>query len=179
MPTPERRAVFLDRDGVLNRSLVVEGKPFAPRRLRDFRLLPGAAAAVRRLKTAGFVVVVVTNQPDIGNGLVEAATVAEMNRRLMARAPVDEVRVCPHTRRDGCACRKPRPGMLVDAAARFAVDLTRSTMVGDRAGDIEAGRAAGCFTIKIERGYAEPPGPQPDMTVRSLAEAVEAILARG
>ena len=185
-----RRCVFLDRDGVLNRAEVRDGKPYAPRALPDFRLLPGAAEAVRRLKAAGFIVVVVTNQPDIGNGLVDEATVAAMHARLKARVPVDDVRVCPHAQNQNCACRKPAPGMLLAAARDLGLDLPGSFMVGDRLGDVAAGAAAGCRTVFIDRGYAEtrrarggtpfntPGAPPPDAVVRTLAAAAAFILAK-
>lgn len=184
------RAVFLDRDGVLNRAEVRDGKPYAPRALQNFRLLPGAAEAVRRLKAVGFVVVVVTNQPDIGNGLVDDATVAAMHARLKARVPVDDVRICPHAQNENCACRKPAPGMLLAAADDLGLNLPASFMVGDRLGDIAAGAAAGCRTVFIDRGYAEtrraraaaPPnvrGPaSPDTVVGSLPAAAAFILAQ-
>ncbi len=173
-----RPAVFLDRDGVLNRSDVRDGKPYAPRRLRDFRLLPGAAAAVGLLRDAGFFVGVVTNQPDIGNGLVDPAEVAAMNDRVRARIPVDDLRMCPHRREDGCACRKPRPGMLLDMARQAGLDLSRSVMVGDRGGDILAGQAAGCYTVLVRRGYREPLNAVADAVAASLPAAVRHILLR-
>jgi D-glycero-D-manno-heptose 1,7-bisphosphate phosphatase len=173
-----RRAVFLDRDGVLVRSEVRAGKPYAPRRLEDFRLLPGAAAAVRSLKMGGFLVIVVTNQPDIGNGLVDPGVVQAMHDRLKARAPVDDIRVCPHRQDEGCGCRKPKPGMLLDAAAQWNIDLAKSYMVGDRDGDIVAGREAGCYTVFIRRNYAERLSAVPDRVVRSLVEAARYILGR-
>ncbi|CAA7612112.1 HAD-IIIA family hydrolase [Magnetospirillum sp. UT-4] len=172
------RAVFLDRDGVLNRSLVIDGKPYAPRRIEDFRLFPGTTAAVARLKAAGLVVIVVTNQPDIGNGLVDAATVAAMNARLRQRVPVDDILVCPHRQTDGCDCRKPKPGMLIEAAARHRIDRSRSFLVGDRASDIVAGQGAGCYTLYVRRGYAEASPQRPDACVRSLGQAVNVILDR-
>jgi len=172
----ERAAVFLDRDGVLNRVEVRCGKPFAPRDLRNFRLLPGAAAAVERLKAAGFLVVVTTNQPDIGNGLVDAAVVEAMHARLRDRVAVDDVRVCPHAQTAGCACRKPRPGLLLEASRDWGIDLVRSFMVGDRAGDVEAGHAAGCRCIFIDRQYCEPIPSLQIATVASLASAVSVIL---
>ena len=173
----DRPAVFLDRDGVLNRSDVVEGKPFAPRQLARFRLLPNTRRSVLHLKQAGFVVIVVTNQPDIGNGLVDPAEVEAMHRKLRQRVPVDDIRMCPHRREDGCHCRKPRPGMLLDAARDFGLDLSRSFMVGDRPGDIVAGSDAGCRTIFIDRGYCERLTSPADAVVGSLAGAVRRILA--
>lgn len=171
-----RPAVFLDRDGVINRSLVVDGKPYAPRRLKDFRLLPRAAVAVRMLKDAGFVVVVVTNQPDIGNGLVDPTVVEAMNARLGQSMPVDEIKVCPHRQNEGCTCRKPRSGMLLEAVTQHGIDLSASYMVGDRNGDILAGQGAGCYTLLVRRAHLEVVTARPDWRVRSLSEAVRVIL---
>ena len=172
-----RRAVFLDRDGVLNRAHVRDGKPYAPRRAEEFRLLPGTPTAVRRLRKAGFLVVVVTNQPDIGNGHVERRVVDEMHEALRRRVAIDAIEVCPHSQDAGCRCRKPRPGMLRSAANRLAIDLRRSFLVGDRAHDILAGRAVGCYTVFVDRGYREPRPPQADGVVRSLPAAVRRIMA--
>jgi D-glycero-D-manno-heptose 1,7-bisphosphate phosphatase len=172
-----RRAVFLDRDGVISRCEVRGGKPYAPRRLEDFRLLPGAAAAVRSLKDAGFLVIVVTNQPDIGNGLVEARVVEAMHEKLRRKLPVDDIRMCPHPRDANCACRKPKPGMLIAAARRWNLDLARSYMIGDRDGDVVAGSQAGCYTLLINRHYSEPQRAVPGRIVRSLAAGVRFILA--
>jgi D-glycero-D-manno-heptose 1,7-bisphosphate phosphatase len=175
-----RRAVFLDRDGVINRALVRDGKPYAPRSLAEFRLLPGARAGIERLRAAGLAVIVVTNQPDIGNGLVSEAAVAAMHERLRRRLPVSDVRVCPHRQSAGCVCRKPQPGMLLAAAHDLDIDLAASFMVGDRHSDVLASRAAGCYTLFIDRGYAETRGLSipADAIVRSLPAAVRHILSR-
>lgn len=173
-----RRAVFLDRDGVLNRSDVVDGKPYAPREVARFDILPDAALSVARLKAAGFLVVVVTNQPDVGNGFVAKEVVEAMNAKLSAEVAIDDIRACFHSQRDGCNCRKPRPGMLLDAKAQHGIDLAHSYMVGDRWGDIACGQGQGCFSVFIERGYSEGPKGQPDAIAVSLAEAVDIILAR-
>jgi len=169
-------AVFLDRDGVLNRSEVRDRKPYAPRRLEDFRLLPNAARSVARLKQAGFRVIVVTNQPDIGNGLVGREVVEAMHERLQARVPVDAVRMCPHSQTAGCDCRKPKPGLLLQAAIEFDIDLPRSFMVGDRASDISAANNAGCKSVFVNRGYAETPPKYADGEVTCLAGAVRFIV---
>ncbi len=171
-----RAAVFLDRDGVLNRAEVREGKPYAPRRLRDFRLLPGTVAAVRGLREAGFLLVVVTNQPDIGNGHVAPRVVEAMHARLRRRLSPDAIEVCSHRQDDGCACRKPRPGLLRAAAERLGIDLARSFLVGDRWHDIVAGRAAGCYTVFVDRGYREPRPVEADAIVRSFPAAARRIL---
>jgi D-glycero-D-manno-heptose 1,7-bisphosphate phosphatase len=174
---PSRRAVFLDRDGVINRSIVREGKPYSPRSVAEFRLLPGTAAAVRRLRKAGFLVIVVTNQPDVGNGFLAPAVLDAIHVKLQERAATDDIMVCPHAQNAGCDCRKPRPGMLLEAARRWNIDLKKSFMVGDRAGDCVAGLAAGCYTIFIDRGYREPRPERPDKCANSLPSAVEHILS--
>jgi D-glycero-D-manno-heptose 1,7-bisphosphate phosphatase len=175
-PSAAARAVFLDRDGVLSRCEVRDGKPYAPRRLADFRLLPRTAHAVGALKQAGFLVIVVTNQPDIGNGLVEAATVESMHRKLARALPVDDIFVCPHGQDAKCTCRKPRPGMLIEAARKWDIDLCRSYLIGDRRGDIVAGEAVGCYTVFIDRGYREPRPERTRSIAKSLPAAVKHIL---
>jgi len=173
-----RRAVFLDRDGVLNRSAVRNGKPFAPRRFEEFRLLPGVRSAVGSLKSRGLLIIVVTNQPDIGNGLVDVRDVEAMHARLRQRIDPDEIIVCPHRQADGCECRKPKPGMLLAAASRWGIDLARSFMIGDRSGDIVAGQRAGCYTIFIQRGYHEPLCSKPHAILLSLPQAARHVLTK-
>jgi len=173
-----RAAVFLDRDGVLVRSEVRGGKPYAVRRLEDFRLLPGASDAVHALHDRGFLIVVVTNQPDIGNGLVAADTVAGMHDILRKKLPIDSIELCPHRRADGCGCRKPKAGMLTAAAARFSIDFSASFMVGDRCSDIVAGHSVGCYTLFVDRGYDRCTDVKPDAVVRSLRQAAQHILSR-
>lgn len=172
-----QRAVFIDRDGVLNRTHVRDGKPYAPTRLEDFVLIPGVEAAVDRLKDAGFVLVVVTNQPDVGNGLVPQSVVEDMNAHLMANLRIDALKVCFHKQSEGCACRKPKPGMLMEAAHELDISMADSFMVGDRNGDILAGKAAGCRTIFIDNDYTSSEKPDnPDWAVRSFSQAAERIL---
>lgn len=173
------RAVFLDRDGVLNRALVRDGRPYPPRELDELEILPGAAQACARLRTAGFDLVVVTNQPDIARGTLAAATVERLNEHLRQVVAVDEIVVCPHDDSDDCPCRKPRPGMLLEAAERRRLDLARSYMVGDRWRDVEAGRRAGCRTVLIDYGYHERAPEASDAVVAGLPEAAEWILDEG
>ena len=171
-----RAAVFLDRDGVLNRVEVRDGKPYAPRSVDHFRLFPGVSAAVQRLRDAGFLVIVATNQPDIANGLVDRSVVESMHSQLRRQVMIDAIEMCPHRDADGCQCRKPKPGLLVAAAHRLSIDLHRSFLVGDRSKDIMAGRAAGCYTVFVDRGYDEPRPVEADAIVRSLPAAVRRIL---
>lgn len=139
---------------------------------------PEAAGSLKRLKAAGFVLLCVTNQPDVARGTRSPDNVRAMNARALAELPLDGLYACLHDGPDGCLCRKPKPGMLLEGARDWNVDLSRSFMVGDRAGDIGAGRAAGCRTVFIDRGYDEPrPAPAADYTCRGLAEAVEAIIS--
>jgi D-glycero-D-manno-heptose 1,7-bisphosphate phosphatase len=172
-----QRAVFLDRDGVINRAHVREGKPYPPASVAEMEIMPGVAGALARLHAAGFRLIVVTNQPDVARGLQTRAVVEAMHARLQAELPIDEVRVCYHDDAACCACRKPAPGLLLDAARAGPVALAGSVMVGDRWRDIEAGRSAGCRTVFIDYGYAEALKGEPDVRVRSLDEAANWILA--
>ena len=169
------RAVFLDRDGVLNAAVVRGGVPYPPGDVADVRVLPGVEEACSRLRAAGFELVVVTNQPDIARGTQTLEAVERMNDALLAALPLDEVVVCPHDDADGCACRKPKPGMLLAAARRRGIDLAASFMVGDRWRDVEAGLRAGCRTVFVDRGYHER-RVQPDVSVSDLGEAAVWIL---
>ena len=169
-------AVFLDRDGVLCAARVVDGIPRPPRSANDVVLLPGVRRACADLAAAGFKLIVVTNQPDIARGVVSSETVSAINEALVRRLGVHDVYVCPHDDADGCSCRKPAPGMLLDAASRLGLDLPRSFLVGDRWRDIEAGIAAGCQTIHVDQGYSERPPVGADVVVASLAEGARWIL---
>lgn len=172
-----RRAVFLDRDGVINRAIVREGKPYPPTSLEELEILPGVAAALTRLKAAGFVLVVVSNQPDVARGTTAREAVETINVRLAESLPVDDFRMCYHDSGDGCDCRKPKPGMLVAAARDHGIDLSASFMVGDRWRDVEAGQRAGCRTLFIDYGYDERQPETCDYRVKTLAEAAEIILS--
>lgn len=171
--------MFLDRDGVLSRAIVRNGKPFAPSSEADLEILPGVHDALCRLRAAGFYLVVVTNQPEVARGTLAPAVLDRMHARLSRDLPIDDIRVCPHDDADQCACRKPRPGLLEAAAGDAGLSLGESVMVGDRWRDIEAGRQAGCTTVFIDHGYDERRPDQPDAIVRSMSEAADWILSRG
>lgn len=174
----QRRAVFLDRDGVLNRALVRDGRPFAPVSLDRFELLPGVIEAARLLHEAGFLLIVATNQPDVARGLVPRDVVDEMHRRLSDALPLDDIRACFEEDGPNCRCYKPKPGLLFDAAADWSIDLGSSYMVGDRWRDVDCARNAGCFSLFIDYGYSEALRARPDALCTSLAEAAGIILER-
>ncbi|HEX2450377.1 MAG TPA: HAD family hydrolase [Gemmatimonadales bacterium] len=174
--TTSRTAVFLDRDGILNELVERDGRPVSPRFPEDFRIRCGAADAVHALRQAGIPVFVITNQPDVARGHLTAAALESMSTMLRAAVPIDDLAVCPHDDADGCGCRKPKPGMLVELAKRWDVDLEGSYMVGDSWRDVEAGRAAGCRTILVSG--AAPAESAPDLVVSDLWAAVLAITER-
>lgn len=170
-----KRAIFLDRDGVLNQTIFRMGKPRAPYELNEFRLCEGVEEGISLLKENGFLLVVVTNQPDVARGWVSREAVDAVNNKLRELLPVDDVVACFHTEKDHCECRKPRPGMLLKAARNFSIDLQNSWMIGDRYSDVEAGFKAGCKTILI--GEGDTPGEfLPDFRKASLLEAARLIV---
>jgi D-glycero-D-manno-heptose 1,7-bisphosphate phosphatase len=173
-----RPAVFLDRDGVLNRSVFRDGVPGPPVSLDDFEFLPGVRDATDQLKSAGYLLVVVTNQPDIARGTQDVAVVDAMNAVVQRELGVDAILVCPHDDADNCKCRKPKPGLLLEAGERFDIDLERSFMVGDRWRDVEAGDAAGCQTVQV--GSLDEGAKSVAATVRriDLADAAKWILSQ-
>ena len=170
-----RAAVFLDRDGVLNEVDVRDGTPHPPSGVEHLRVLPGVVEACYRLRELGFALVVVTNQPDIARGKQTRDEVDRLHDALRARLPLDDIVVCAHDDADDCPCRKPRPGMILDAAARLDLDLAESVCVGDRWRDVEAGKRAGMMAIFVDRGYGERRPTDADAIVASLPAAVEVI----
>ena len=172
------RAVFLDRDGVLNRAIVRDGKPFPPRSLDEMEILDEAREACRLLRQAGFVLICVTNQPDVSRGGLATSDLARFNDLVRRELGLDDVRICTHDDADHCHCRKPKPGLLTKAAEDFGVDLESSYMIGDRWRDIAAGKSARCTSIFIDRGYAERRPENPDFTTGSVVDGARWILSR-
>jgi D-glycero-D-manno-heptose 1,7-bisphosphate phosphatase len=173
-----RRAVFLDRDGVINSAVVRNGKPYPPASVEELEILPGVAAALERLRHEGFMLIVVTNQPDVARGTQSREVVEAMHDLLNTHLTLDAILVCYHDDADRCECRKPAPGLLLEAARAYNLDLAASFMVGDRWRDIEAGRRAGCKTIFIDYQYDETMMSEPNMRVGSVSEAVEWIFVQ-
>ena len=173
-----KRAVFLDRDGVVNRPVVREGKPYPPATVVEFELLPGVVEACAELKAAGFLLVVATNQPDVGRGTQRREDVETMHAQMCAALPLDRVEVCYDPGQgQPSEFRKPAPGMLLRAARDLDIDLSQSWMVGDRWRDIDCGAAAGCRTVFIDYGYDEQLRAAPDFRAASLGGAATLILS--
>ncbi len=173
-----RPAVFLDRDGTLNVQTVRDGRPYPPATEEEFRLYEGVPAGCRALKAAGYALVVVTNQPDVGRGTTPRAVIEAIHARLLSLVPeIDRIEACydpgqgEESRR-----RKPEPGMVLDAAQALGIDLGRSWMVGDRWRDVDCGKRAGVRTVFIDFGYSEKFNSLPDYTVGTFPEAVAVIL---
>jgi D-glycero-D-manno-heptose 1,7-bisphosphate phosphatase len=175
-----RRAVFLDRDGVLNRVVVRNGIPHPPFHTEEFALYDDVPEGCALLKAANFLLVVITNQPDVGRGTRTREFVEAMNLKLQSALPLlDRIEVCYHAGErygERCDCRKPRPGMILRAAAALNIDPKRSYVIGDRWRDVDCARAAGCRAILIQRGYNETLRGAPDHTVSTFNEAVRVIL---
>jgi D-glycero-D-manno-heptose 1,7-bisphosphate phosphatase len=169
------KAVFLDRDGVLNQTIFRDGKPRAPYTLEDFFLFDGVPEAIDLFRAHEFCLIVVTNQPDVARGWVSREAVDAVNQRLNELLKVDDIKVCFHTEKDNCVCRKPKPGMILEAAGERSIDLTKSFMIGDRYSDVEAGFHAGCKTVLIGPGDVKG-SYLPDYQFNSLIEAARSII---
>jgi D-glycero-D-manno-heptose 1,7-bisphosphate phosphatase len=172
-----RSAAFLDRDGVLNKPVPRDGSRGSPRSLREFELVEGAGEAVRTLRNAGLLVIVVTNQPDVSRGLLDPAELNRIHDRLRDATTVDAIYTCPHDDQDVCSCRKPRPGLLLRAAAEWDISIVSSFMIGDTWKDIAAGSAVGCKTFLVGSLLDHPWKLEPSYKVRDLRAAAEIIAA--
>lgn len=173
-----RPAVFLDRDGVINATRVVEGRPFPPGSVDQLIILDGVVSSITDLTRAGYVCVVVTNQPDIARGTASFHDVDAINTKITELTQLQHFYVCPHDESDACDCRKPLPGLLLQAALKLQLDLTQSFMVGDRWRDVEAGKNAGVRTFFIDYGYFEQQPIGYDWLVHSLRDATDIVLSQ-
>jgi D-glycero-D-manno-heptose 1,7-bisphosphate phosphatase len=176
MRIPPNRTVFLDRDGVINKIVYRDRKPTSPRNIEEFEFEAGVESALNRLSAAGFRLFVVSNQPELSRGLLTQESLRMMTDRIMNALKIEEVRICPHDQADGCGCRKPQPGMLLDLARKYDVTLEESYMVGDTWKDSRAGNSAGCRSIILDREYNL--GDPADWRVTNLSGAADLILER-
>lgn len=167
------KALFLDRDGVINKVLLKNGEPFSPRTFEEFEVLPKVKESLNQLKKRGFINIVVTNQPDIPRGLIRIEELNKIHAFIKENLPVDDIMVCPHDNADNCQCRKPKLGMLFEAESKWNIDLRESFLIGDTWKDITAGKSAGCRTILIDMPYNQEVAS--DYRVRNLKEAIKII----
>jgi len=174
---PKNKAIFLDRDGVLNRALIREGRPYPPQNINEVEILAGVPIALKLLKSAGFLLITVSNQPDVARGTLSRETVDAINSLLCAQLPIDHFVMCYHDNGDRCECRKPKPGMIISSASKFNIDLGKSYMIGDRWRDIVAGSVAGCKTVFLDYKYDEQRPESFNYITESLLEAAKLILS--
>lgn len=172
------RAVFFDRDGVLNQAIIRDGKPYAPQTISDLVINPEAYNVLSKLKERGFLLIGVTNQPDVARGQARQQDVERIHQRLRDELPLDDIRVCYHDDADNCACRKPKPGLFEQAAHDWSISLADSFMIGDRWKDIDAGKAVNCLSIWLINNYAERQPENMDYSATNLLDAAAWICAR-
>jgi D-glycero-D-manno-heptose 1,7-bisphosphate phosphatase len=170
-----KRAIFLDRDGVINRVIIRGNKVSSPWKLEEFEFLPGTKEVLKKLKEAGFLNIVVTNQPDVKRGNLKVEELEKMNQILKENLPIEEIKICPHDDSDNCSCRKPKPGLLIEAAKEYGIDLKNSFLIGDGWKDVEAGKAAGCKVILLKTDYNQEAQKKSDFVVENLEEAYKII----
>jgi D-glycero-D-manno-heptose 1,7-bisphosphate phosphatase len=171
----KKKAIFLDRDGVINNAVIRDGKPYPPSGLDEISINEGVKPSLRILHDMGFLLIVITNQPDVSRNRITKESVESINAFLKKNLPLDEIKVCYHDNSDQCECRKPKPGQLIEASKQYNIDLAKSFMVGDRWSDIEAGKRAGCKTIFIDNGYLEKKPEKPDFTIKKFNEIINII----
>tara|TARA_S200000501_G_C20594774_1_gene643199 strand:+ start:75 stop:605 length:531 start_codon:yes stop_codon:yes gene_type:complete len=172
------KAIFLDRDGVIINSIVIDGKPYAASKLEYIKILPNVKESLDILISGDWKIFVVTNQPDVARGIISKEDVEEINTYLEKILPITRFYTCYHDDEDFCNCRKPKPGFLISAALNNNIDLNKSYMIGDRWKDIEAGKRAGCKTFFIDYDYKEKKPTNYTYRVRSLNEAVKIIMGQ-
>lgn len=169
------RAVFLDRDGVINSSIQIDGLPYPPRKIEQVEILGGVSEAIDLLRSLGFYIFVVSNQPDVSRGIVDLETHIAIHTEIFSKIQVDEVRYCLHDSQDMCDCRKPAPGMILSLAEAYEIDLSNSFLVGDRWRDIQAGISAGVQCFFIDWSYQEKEPSGLFSRVQSLLQAALSI----
>lgn len=169
------RAVFLDRDGIINYPLVRDGRPYPPQSIEEFQFINGIEEVVRELQARHFLLFIVTNQPDVARGTTPKSVVESFHAKILSELPIQAIYTCYHDDADGCICRKPRPGLLYQAREHYALDLDRSFLIGDRWRDIDCGNQAGCTTIFVDYGYQESLKTEPRFKVASVLEILQCV----
>ncbi|MBF0595692.1 MAG: HAD family hydrolase [Candidatus Omnitrophica bacterium] len=172
-----KKAVFWDRDGVINKAILRNNKVFSPRELKDFEIVPGVRKILAECRQQGYLNIVITNQPDISRGLMSRDILDSMHRIIQEQLCVDDIFVCPHDDQDQCTCRKPKPGMMIDAAQKWGIDLRASFVVGDQWKDVDAGKNSGCSTILLSSCYNQ--GVAADFIIDEISSAADIIAGHG
>lgn len=170
-----KKCVFLDRDGVLNDSIVKHGKPYAPCSHEEFKIANGSISTVKKIKSMGFMTIIITNQPDISSGKSSPELMESFHKQLQNKMPIDDIYVCPHLEADNCSCRKPKPGLIYQAAEKHNIDLKSSFFIGDRWRDVGCAFKAGIKSIFIDHGYSEQLQHKPDFIISSIQFAEDCI----
>lgn len=174
---PKIKAVFLDRDGILNKAVIIDRKPFPPVTIKELEIPEGVKEGLLLLKKAGYLLIVITNQPDVSRKTTTEKCVSEMNEFLRNELPLDDIFCCFHDGNDNCSCRKPKPGMVFSASKKWNIDLSMSFLIGDRWRDIETGKNSGVRTILIDYHYDEK-YVKPDFSCQDFTEATNIILSK-
>lgn len=164
------KAIFLDRDGVINRVIMHNGIPNPPIRLSDVYLITGIKELIKKWHDDGYIVIVITNQPDVANNIVTKNKVDKINKYLKSEVMFDDIFVCYHNGNDNCNCRKPKVGLFIEAKTKYNIDFSKSYMIGDRWKDMEAGEKVGCKTIFIDNNYEEKKPIGPDYTFNKVSD---------
>ena len=165
------KGLFLDRDGVVNHSVIRYNKPYAPLNIKQVKIIPAIKNVIKFAKKNGFKVFIITNQPDVSRGLTKKEKVEEINKFINKElCDVDYIFTCYHDNQDQCECRKPKPGAFIALSQKYNIDLTKSIMVGDRAKDIEAAKNANCSSVFIDYGYNEIKPTDQTYTINAVDE---------
>jgi len=171
----KKKCVFLDRDGVLNHAIVKDRKPYSPRIISEFTLMPHVVKNIKQLRNLGYLTIIITNQPDIATGKLSLKTLKLFHNILNSKLELTDIYFCPHLESDNCICRKPNCGMINDAVNRYNIDLNESFVIGDRWRDVDCGIKSGCKTIFLDYDYDEKLKSTPDAIVTNLSSAVNLI----
>lgn len=170
-----KTAIFLDRDGVINKSIIKNNLPYSPKQKNNFVIIDGVKEAISIFNSLNFIPVVITNQPDVSRGIMTKKMVDWQHSRLYEVLGIENYFTCYHDDSDFCECRKPKAGLIKEASKKLNIDIKKSFLVGDRWKDIKAGQNAGCSCFFIDYQYNEKEPEPPFQRVNSLLEAARII----
>lgn len=175
MVTKKNRAFFLDRDGVINKSLLKKGKPLAPREFKQFKIIKNVDKSLIFLKKQGFKNIIITNQPDIKKGLIKNSTSKRINKEIKKKLQIDDIFICKHTDEDNCNCRKPKTGLIKKAKKKWNIDLKKSYLIGDRWRDIFLANKLKINCFYIDKNYKERKPKKYNYKVKNLYAAIRKL----